>query len=100
MYYNNKIGNIRNYYNNTFISLLKNNNLLYEKNKFLNKSSCLVIYPILYKKMTFFNLRCTIIKKTKSFFNLNQTIILEGFLSRNKCFITIPILSFLNKVTI
>lgn len=98
--YNKKIGFYKNYYNMTFISYLKTyeffSNNLYNK----NMNYCIITYPILYKKISFFRFSCNIVKKKrmKGKFNLNQTVILEGFISRNKCFLSIPVFSFINNI--
>ena len=62
--------------------------------------ACLLVYPIIYKKIFFLELS-TIIKKKKKFkniYNLNQTLILEGTVSSHKCLYSIPLFSFLNSV--
>ncbi len=98
--YNKKIGYYNNYYNMTLISLLKTYNFfsnnLYNK----NMNYCIITYPILYKKISFFRFSCNIIKKKRINlkYNLNQTIILEGFISRNKCFLSVPVFSLINSI--
>lgn len=102
LFYNKKIGFLKNYYNMTFISFLKTYNFfsnnLYDK----DINYCVIIYPVLYKKMSFFKLSCNILKKkrmkSKNSFNLNQTVILEGFISRNKFFLSIPVFSLINNL--
>ena len=100
--YNQKLGKYNQYYSkhlmtSTGINHIKNLNFLYKKNKL--KITCLIHYPILYKKITFFNFGCVIIKKKrmKNKYNLNQSIIVEGSISANKCIFTIPVLSFTTK---
>ena len=109
MNYNKKIGYYRNYYNSLFFSYILpysnikgyykafNHDNLYKRNYIY---SCLIIYPILYKKLSFFQFNVKILKKRrmKNIFNLNQTIILEGTISRKKCSLSVPLFSFLNKI--
>lgn len=106
-HYNKKIGFYKNYYNSVFFSyILPYSNT---KNKMFNHDnlyksdyiySCLIIYPILYKKLSFFQFSTKIIKRKrmKNRLNLNQTIILEGTISKKKCSLSVPIFSFLSKI--
>lgn len=98
--YNHKLGKYVNYYNTCLLDPTATQHIhslsfLYKK----NFHSCLIFYPILYKRIIFFNFGCFIKKRKrmKNRYNLNQTIILEGTISSNKCRLSIPVLSFLNK---
>lgn len=98
--YNKKIGFYTDYYNMNLISFLKTYNFfsnnLYNK----NMNYCIITYPILYKKISFFRFSCNIVKqkRMKRKLNLNQTIILEGYISRNKCFLSVPVFSLINNI--
>jgi hypothetical protein len=106
-YYNKKIGFYKKYYDSVFFEyILRYSNTtgqLLSKNTFYKSnsiSSCLVIYPVFYKRLSFFNFSAYILKKKrmKNRYNLNQTIILEGTISKTKCVYSIPLLSIDNKV--
>lgn len=104
-FYNKKLGLITNHYNSVFslYILPYQSNLLFfynSKNRKKVTYSCLLVYPIFYKKIFFFELSCSAIKKKKmkNINNLNQTIILEGSISSNKCIYTIPIFSLSNNI--
>lgn len=100
--YNKKIGNYIHYYNTTLNNYIKNYNYFHNYLHSDSLSYCLLSYPILYKKIYFFKFSCTILKKRKrkNVFFFNQTILLEGYLSKRKLFVTLPIFSFLNKMSI
>ena len=103
-YYNKTSGLLIKYYNNLFYL----NTYRHEKNlmsilytNFGRKkmsSSCLLVYPIINKKIFFIEKSCKIVKKKgmKNLANLNQTIILEASISSQKCIYTIPIFSIFN----
>lgn len=108
-YYNKKLNIYRKHYTYTFFSSILpsikiskefselNIKSLYKSNFF---SSCSVIYPIFYKKLSFVLLRSIVSRRyrMKRKLNLNQTIILEGSVSKNKFYLSIPILSFFKNV--
>lgn len=104
LYTNKKLGFYKNYYTFLFYSyILPYHNQLsdfYNLNKATN--TCLLVYPILYKKIFFLELSSKIIKrkKMKQVYNLNQTLILEGTVSSHKCHFSVPVFSFLNIITL
>jgi hypothetical protein len=99
-FYNQKLGFYCNYYNELFFSYIipYQEKLIsfYNLNQNLVTNSCLLVYPILYKKVLFFEASSTILKrkKMKNKYNLNQTLILEGTVSSKKCIFTVPLFSF------
>ena len=99
MYYNRKIGYLQKKYDKL---LLKNiNNIFvskYQPTIILNKTKCSLIYPIFYKKISFFQFYCDIVKQKnmRNQVTLNQSVILETAVSRNKCVLWVPVNSFIN----
>jgi len=103
-FYNSKIGLLVSYYNNIFAL----NRPLHDKD-FMSilytnygrqnmSSACLLVYPIINKKIIFIEMSCKILKKKgmKNIAQLNQTIILEASISSQKCIYTIPVFSVFN----
>jgi len=102
LFYNKKIGNFKNYYKNTFILCFKSYYDSRTKIYHRNIKHCILSYPILYKKISFFRFSCNVKRKRnmKHFYNLNQTIILEAYISREKCVFSVPVVSFINKTEV
>ena len=108
-HYNKKIGFYKNYYNSIFSSYIlpysnkKTTHKLFHDDLLYNIHylySCLIIYPIIYKRLCFFTFPIRILKRKRmrNRLNLNQTVLIEGTISRKKCFLSVPIFSFLNKI--
>ena len=59
LHFNKKIGILKNYYNILFISYLKTYNVW--GNKLISNTikECNIVYPILYKRMSFFMFNCS-----------------------------------------
>ena len=102
-FYNKKIGVYTAYYNTLLYSYILPysntlNFLYYKKNK--ENISCILVYPILHKKIFFFQVSTHIVKKKKmkKSSNLNQSLILESSISSYKCIYTIPIFSLSNNL--
>lgn len=100
-YNNNNIGFFQQYYDKHLANTLYTDQFLSKYLSKLNGKSFyrIMCYPIFHKKIVLFDFYCVIIKKTKKkSFLLNQTIFMEGFLSKQKLFVSFPVLSFLNKI--
>jgi hypothetical protein len=103
-YYNNKkLGLYSKYYNDLFfMNAYKHDknitSILYTNLGIKKHSPCLLIYPIINKKIMFIEMSCKIVKKKgmKKLSNFNQTIILEASISSQKCIYTVPIFSVMN----
>lgn len=105
-FYNKKLGFYKNFYNSLFFSYIlpyQNQYVdFYNLNTNRTTHSCLLVYPILYKKIFFLELSAKILKrkKMKSKYNLNQTLILEGTISSQKCLFSVPLFSFFNIISL
>ena len=101
-FYNKKLGFYTQYYNLLFFSyvLPYQNQLKDFYKRTTSKETCLLVYPILYKKIFFLELSAHIQKKKKmnNKYNLNQTLILEGTVSSHKCKYAVPLFSFFNTI--
>lgn len=101
IHYNKKIGFYQQHYHKLFAHTLYTDTFIGKYLSRLNGKGFyrVLSYPIFHKKMELFDFNCVIIKKTKkTHFLLNQTIFMEGFLSKQKLFVTFPVFSFLNKI--